>query len=163
MVSQIAFIMLNVVALPLLTISVSFLMFFLIYKMFIKKKTKIIIIRKDDKIDIFTRIIKGKNIIKFKNEEYPIDPKAFQWTNKGDSVLAFDEGNPLPRMIKHNKNKWLDMRTITQLINEEHIKNLLHPTSKMQDMFFLLGSIASIVSALGIGVLILLQLGIITQ
>ena len=132
---------------------------FIIFKL---PKDKVIFVRKDEGIDLFTVNLKKKTHVIIEEGVYPLSGKAVKFTSKGHRIVAFDEGNYLaPRILEHKSDKWLDSKTAWKVMNDEHIKKLMTVETPVKDIMMYIGIAGSIVAGIASVISVLIQLGIV--
>ena len=125
-------------------------------------KDKVIFVRKDDGVDLFTVNLKKKTHVVIENGVYPISGLAVKFTSKGHRIISFDEGNYLaPRVIQHKSDNWLDSQTAWKVMNNKHIQQLMTIQTPVKDIMLYIGVVGSVVAGIGSVVSVLLQMGII--
>ena len=128
-----------------------------------------IFVNKDGTLEITSKVVSADARISGKFQRgkhtYLLEPKAVhnkknfpQWKK----VFVFDEGSPMPRVLGYKKDAWFSTETITKILNDTRIKMLTkEPIDANLKLFIILGAIGGVCSAIGMVIMLAMQLGLI--
>ncbi len=123
----------------------------------------VIMIDKNNRWRIFYQKIKGRSSLKMGTKSYMFLPDAGLLNYKGKALYVFSEDKPEPMAIGYKKVSWLDASSLSGVINNKLVQQIIKPVDKFVDMLIILGAIGGILAGLASILILLIQTGVISS
>jgi len=105
--------------------------------------------------------LKGQTRYKDGEKTYYLHEKAGLLSSGGKALYIFSENKPEPLMISFNKTSWLDSKSLTGIINNKLVQQIISPQDAFKDMLILIGACGAIVAGLASVIHLLIVTGVI--
>lgn len=152
------FIWMTIVLVFILLSLILYLMFF-IYKL--KNCDKVVMIDKNNRWTIINAKLKGVKKWNYNKNTYHLDPDAGLLSQKGKALYHFSENKPTPLKIHYSKVDWLDAESLSAMINNNIVQQIIKPQDKFIDLLHILGSIGGLLAGLSSVLILLIVSGVI--
>jgi hypothetical protein len=144
------------------------LIWFLVYYFWIRptnympRNTDIqVFLTKENRFELNFQDTKNLPKIKYDGDSYNIIEHASLLNKKGKSLGIWSKGKPLQLDLKYDESKWLDNKSLSNIINNELIEKVLRPKDLLGEILLILCTITSVISCIVIIIVALKIFGVI--
>lgn len=123
---------------------------------------RLLLIDKDGRWKEYFRKFYGNETTRIGRQTYSLTPEAGLLNSWGRSLYIFFENNPTPLKIKGHKADWISSETLTAVMNNDIVRDIVTPKTPMDKLMMILAGIGGTIAGLASLVNLLIAIGVIT-